>query len=472
MCKYNISLKECDKPKYIQIYEQLKLEIEQKKFDDGEALMPIRVLSSKLKVNCDTIVGAYKKLANEGFAFQKMGSGTFAKVKGVRINYKKKYSDILKKISYKKNDKYVDFTGETSSSVDFPVSVFKKVIDDVLDRDGTKALVCQEELGYRGLIESINSYFWNGNLDCDSLLIVTGAQMGIDAVSKAIVGINDNVVVEKPTYSGALSVFRFRRANIFQLDMNEGGIDVKKLENILKKNKIKCFYTMSYFQNPTTYTYSLENKKRILELAELYDFYIIEDDYLSELIYDPSVQYNSFKSMDTNDRVIYIKSFSKIFLPGIRIGYLISPSVFKEGIQNSKINTDISTSSLMQRVLDEYIRKDLWQEHIKTLKDEYGKRYSYMGQYLKDKFNDIIKFKPPDGGLNFYIKINDNVKIDCMELFNRCIEYNVLITPGVIFYINEDDGKKYFRLSFSQTNIVEIKKGLDIIYDILKQKMK
>jgi len=137
--------------------------------------------------------------------------------------------------------------------------------------------------------------------------------------------------------------------------MLEDGIDVTRFEKILKKNRIKCFYAMSYFQNPTGATYSLEKKLRILELAELYDFYIVEDDYLSELIYDNKL-YKSFKSLDINDRVIYIKSFSKIFLPGIRLGYMISPEKHKEYIQNSKINTDISTSSLMQRALDLHIK--------------------------------------------------------------------------------------------------------------------
>ncbi len=134
---------------------------------------------------------------------------------------------------------------------------------------------------------------------------------------------------------------------------------------------------MSYFQNPTGATYSLEKKLRILELAELYDFYIVEDDYLSELIYD-NKQYKSFKSLDINDRVIYIKSFSKIFLPGIRLGYMISPEKYKEHIQNSKINTDISTSSLMQRALDLYINKDLWKEHISYLNMAYKEKYDFM----------------------------------------------------------------------------------------------
>jgi len=225
---------------------------------------------------------------------------------------------------------------------------------------------------------------------------------------------------------------------------------------------------MSYFQSPSTITYSLEKKLQILELAEKYDFHIVEDDYLSELIYNKNIEYKSFRSLDKNDRVIYIKSFSKIFLPGIRIGYLITPEKFKEVIQNSKINTDISTSSLMQRALEIYIRNGYWREHIDNIKDIYSKRYEYMVSILKDKYYDELEAFSPGGGLNFYLKIKENIDFDCRELFFECLNKKVLITPGVIFYKNPSDGDKYFRISFSQSSKETIEKGLDIISEILK----
>lgn len=201
----------------------------------------------------------------------------------------------------------------------------------------------------------------------DDIIVVSGAQQGIDIASKSILNINDNVIVEKPTYVGALSIFKWRKVNIFEVPIKEDGIDLKAFEKILQKNEIRCFYTMSYFQNPTGVSYSIEKKKRILDLAEIYDFYIIEDDYLSELIYESSLEYMPFKWLDKYDRVIYIKSFSKIFLPGIRLGYLVAPEVFNEVLQSSKHNTDITTSSLMQRALDMYIAKGSWKIILRNL---------------------------------------------------------------------------------------------------------
>jgi len=468
MFKYEIEFNS-EIPKYVEISKHIQKMIDDNNIDDGEKLPSIRKLSKLLMVNDGTVVSAYKKLEVEGYAYQKMGSGTYAKRRDINIKFKKEYSNTLKKISGQDLKNYVDFTGEISSSEFFPVTVFKDVLNEVLDRDGVEAFAYKESLGYEGLRNSISTFFWDNKVSSEDILILSGAQQGIDIVSKSIINIHDNVVVEKPTYGGALTVFKWRRANIFEVDMLEDGVDLTQFEGILKKNRIKCFYAMSYFQNPTGATYSLEKKLRILELAALYDFYIVEDDYLSELIYDNKL-YKSFKSLDINDRVIYIKSFSKIFLPGIRLGYMISPEKHKEHIQNSKINTDISTSSLMQRALDLYINKDLWKEHISRLNTVYKEKYNFMIKCVEKNFGSNVSYYTPGGGIHFYFKIAANLKINSMELFYRCKIRNVLITPGILFYKNAQEGKDYFRLSFSEIRKPKIEEGIKIISEILSGK--
>ena len=472
MNKYVFPLKYNDIPKYIQIADRIKKLMDNNEIEDGEKLPSIRKLSLELNVNCITIVNAYKKLQNEGYAVQKIGSGTYAKRKDFKKNFKREYSEEIKKINGEKLKEYIDFSGEAACSDIFEVETFKNVLNEVLERDGIDALIYQEALGYEGLRESIDKYFWNGDVGACNILIISGAQQGIDVVAKALINVNDNVIIEKPTYSGALAVFKWRRANIFEVPVEYDGIDLEKFEKIVKKNKIKCFYTMSYFQNPTGISYCHDKKEALLKLAEKYDFYIIEDDYLSELIYDDKIKYESFKSLDRNDRVIYIKSFSKIFLPGIRIGYMICPLKFKESIQNSKVNTDISTSSLMQRALELYIRKGYWKEHIDKLNRTYKGRYYYIDSCMKNLFNDKASFKSPGGGLNFYLKIDDGILLNSMQLFNECKSSKILITPGVLFYKNASDGDKFFRLGFSQTEDDKIYKGIFAISKILEGRKK
>lgn len=466
MDKYSMSFENIKISKYEKIAQHIKKLIDKNIIKDGEKLPSIRKLAVFLKVNNTTIVNAYKKLEEEGYATQKVGSGTYAKRKEISININKKYGKVVRKINLKGVENYIDFSGEAACSDTFPIEPFKKVINEVLDRDGTKALVYQEALGYEGLRNSINKYFWNDKIDINNILVVSGAQQGIDIVSKSIVNVSDNIIIERPTYGGAIAVFKWRRANILEVPMEEDGMDLDYLEDLVKKNKVKIVYVMSYFQNPTGIVYSLQKKQRLLNMAEIYDFYIIEDDYLSELIYNDD-KYISFKSMDRNDRVIYIKSFSKIFLPGIRLGYMITPNKFRDVIQNSKINTDIATSSLMQRVLDIYIRKDVWKGYIEKLNSMYKSRYLFIKDNIKDleKYLDIYV---PTGGLHIYATIK-NPSINCLELFKILKEEGVLITPGVIFYKKPEEGMRYFRISFSQTSIEDIKKGFKIIEKVLKE---
>lgn len=462
----NIIFKE-EIPKYIQIADKFKELIESGSITDGEKLPTIRELSEKLDVNKITVINCYKKLKNEGFAYQKVGSGTFAKKKETISPFRKEYSKTFKLLKNDNTFEYVDFTGEITKEVFFPIKDFKEIINTVLERDGEEILLSQNTLGYENLRQTINDVFWDGNINTEDIIIVSGAQQGIDIASKALININDNVVVEKPTYGGALSVFKWRKANIFEIPIENDGINIEKFEEILKKNKITLFYAMSYFQNPTGISYSLEKKKRILELAKEYDFYIIEDDYLSELIYEESFNYIPFKHLDKENRVIYIKSFSKIFIPGIRLGYMIVPEKFRENFLRAKFNTDITTSTLMQRALEYYIANKDWKKNIHNLSIEYKKRYDLMGKIIKEELSDYVGYTEANGGLNYYLEIKDS-NISSRELFYRLRKKHVYITPGALFFRTNEEGDRSFRIGFSQTNCDSIIKGLRIIKEEFK----
>jgi len=462
---YDITFQE-EIPKYIQIADYLKKLIDNKKIKDSEKLPTIRELSKNLDVNKVTIVNAYNKLKADGYAYQKVGSGTYAKRKEITSAFNREYSKIFKSLKSEDLERIIDFTGETNSEIYFPMEDFKNVINKVLDRDGANALLIKEPLGYERLRKTINKSFWNNEIDLNNILIVSGAQQGIDIASKAIVNINDNVIVEKPTYGGAISVFKWRRANIFEIELEEDGVNLEAFEEVLKKNSISCFYTMSYFHNPTGISYSLEKKMKLLELANKYDFYIIEDDYLSELIYDKNITHEPFKSLDKYERVIYIKSFSKVFLPGIRLGYMITPSSFNESIQSSKINTDIATSSLMQRALELYISEGFWKKHIDYQQRLYEEKYQLMKNLIESELNDKVKYIDPKGGLYFYLKIK-NENITSKELFCKLKKKNVYITPGIIFFKDSLSEDYHFRISFSQVSKDKIIEGIELIKEEL-----
>jgi len=454
-------------PKYIQLSNKIKQMINSNILKDKEKLPSIRVLSSELNVNSVTIKNSYRKLMEEGYVDIVQGSGTYVNKIILNSRVVKDYKDTIKKITPAVKEDYIDFAKESLNSDYFPIESFKEIIIEVLNTYGAEALLYEETLGFMPLREIISEKFWNCKINKDNILILSGAQQGIDLASKVLVNINNNIVIEKPTYNGALNVFRWRRANIYDIEIDEHGINVNKLEELLKKKNIELIYLMTYFQNPTGISYSDENKEKLLYLAEKYDFFIIEDDYLSELIYSKNVKYKTLKSMDKNDRVIYIKSFSKIFLPGIRLGYLITPEKLKDSFQNFKINTDIATSSLMQRTLKLYMEKDYWVDHVKKMNILYSKKYKLTEKLLNSCLKEKINFFDPKGGLSFYLKLKDQVKIDTNQLFYLLKKKNVIITPSSIYYKNPEDGLRNFRISFSGLSDKQIKDGLFKIRDVL-----
>lgn len=470
MEKFKVRFKE-GLTKYLSIYERIKLLIERGNIKEGEKLPPIRDLADFLDVNKITIINAYKKLVQEGYAYQLQGSGTYAKNKDLVKSFKQDYNELFRKIASGDLKNWIDFTGETTSANFFKVERLKNVLDNVLVRDGVEALMYSDPLGYLELRRSINEEFWQGKNNLDNILIISGAQQGIDIVGKSLVNINDNILVEKPTYGGALLVFKLRRANILEVPMEEDGPNIEKLQGILKKNKIKCFYTMSYFQNPTGISCSLEKKKKIIDLAYKHDFYILEDDYLSELVYSKELNYMPYRALDS-ERVIYIKSFSKIFLPGIRMGYLIGPDKFKEEFQALKFNSDIATSSLMQRALQDYIKKGYWREHINILNKEYSKRYNFIRELIDENLKGLVSYSEPKGGLNLFLKINKDLNISSKELFYELKDRQTIITPGSIFFKNPKDGDESFRIGFSQIDYGKIEKGIKNIEEVLKGRCK
>ncbi|MGL4655699.1 MAG: PLP-dependent aminotransferase family protein [Sarcina sp.] len=467
--KFILKFKE-ESHKYIDIAEHIKMLIDKNLIVDGEKLPTIRGLSSFLKVNKDTIVSAYKKLGLEGYLYQSQGSGSYAKKRESIKSFRKEYNEIFQSISSGAKGEFIDLTSEITSAKFFEVDKLKEIFNEVLTRDGVLALSYNDSQGYIKLREVINEEFWNGENSINNMLITSGAQQGIDIVSKALINVNDGVVVEKPTYSGALAVFKLRKANIFEIAVEDDGIDVVALERILKKYKIKCLYTMSYFQNPTGVSCSLEKKKKIIELAKKYDFYILEDDYLSELRYDKILEHIPYRDLD-KDRVIYVKSFSKIFLPGVRVGYLVAPEKFSDILEHSKASSDISTSSLMQRALELYIRKGYWKKHVETLNKEYTKRYSYVVKLIKNKLGEYIDFVEPRGGLNLFLNIKKEIDIEAKELFYELIKKKTIITPGIIYFHNPRDGKKSFKIGFSEIDYNKIEQGINNIQDVFRERM-
>lgn len=461
-------------PLYQQIVSCIKDLIERDIIEVEDKLPPIRTLSKHLGVNNVTIVTAYQMLADENITYKIRGSGSYIAPKSDELLAQIAEFDNAEHQVYQMKDNQmtvtettINFATATPKANLFPVTDFKKAINHVLDRDLGEAFGYQEAKGYLPLRNSINDYLKHQNILAlpDSIQIISGAQQGLDIVSKAVLNYNDVVLVEAPTYSGAIASFRSRGVKIVQIPIQVDGVNIKKLEEMIKRYRPKMMYTMINCQNPTGYSYTHKKKEQLLELAKTYNMYILEDDYVSELVYSKSKSL-SLKSLDKYDQVIYIKSFSKILMPGLRLGFMIVPESLNQIILNAKQATDISTSGLIQKAFDVYLRNGNWERQLTHMKKIYHKRFEKMVESLNRYLPRSVHYYVPKGGILFWIELPKNK--DSRLFFEWIKNKEVAIVPGDMFYYAERKSNA-IRLSIAAVAEESIEEGVKKLSEFIQE---
>lgn len=418
-----------------------------------EKLPPIRKMAELLDVNNVTVVNAYKLLEDELLVYKKIGSGTFVapvseepeegtvKVQPQRVPY--------------------DFSISSPTADLFPVDDFKLVLNEVLERDKGFAFGYQESKGFLPLRQSLCQYLEAQEIKVspESLQIISGAQQGIDLVSKALLDYGDAVVVEAPTYTGAIANFKLKGANIIEVPLEKDGLSIEHLESLLKRQRIKLLYIMPNCQNPTGITYSEEKREKLLALSKQYNFWIVEDDYASDLHYG-QMQFRSLKRLNDSDKIIHIKSFSKVLMPGLRLGFMIVPTALADAIGMAKHTADISTSGLIQRAFDLYIRKGFWDKQMKSMRNLFEARYLKTKAILSEELPEGVSFIDPQGGYNFWITLPEGLSAD--EFTWKLGEHGIAVVAGSVFYHTQMKSTS-FRVSIAGLEADQIEEGLHLL---------
>ena len=440
--------------KYLQIYNHIKNLIINKNIKEYEKLPPIRKLSEAIGVNNATIVKVYELLENEGYIYKVIGSGTFA-------------SNIKVKKNLKKEKNVIHFDSGNPSTDIFPIDDFKKAINMALANEGSSLFEYDEGLGSEDLRENIVNYLGDRFIKTnkDNIQIISGAQQGIDIVCKGLINYSDVVFVEEPTYNGAIEVFKGRGAKIISIPMLDDGIDIGILKLKLEKIKPKLIYTMPNFQNPTGISYTTYKKKKLIELAEKYDFYILEDDFISDFKFD-SYDNRTIRSYDDKNRVIYIKSFSKILMPGLRIGIVEIPNELQRQILWAKYSSDISTPGLIQKSMYYYMKYFNWNEYLKSIDRVYSHKYRFAKDLIYNNLSDKLKVRNSNGGLNFFLELPRGYL--SQDFYEFLLSKGVSITPGTYFFENLVDDR-FFRINIANSSIADLEKGISIISESLEE---
>ncbi len=462
-------------PLYQQLAQQIKNLIFESQLKPDEKLPPIRKLAARLGVNNVTVVNAYRQLEQDGLLYSKVGSGTYVKPyppsRGANaltvtppfsgLEYSIPGLNIMDQGQLHIPSGSYNFASAIPTPELFPVADFKQILNEVLDRDGGSAFAYQEGQGYFPLRESLSRYLKDNGIGADesSIQVISGAQQGIDIIAKSLLKPGDFVITENPTYTGAIAAFKSRGARIVPAVLKEDGISIEYLQDVIEKYRPRLMYIIPNFQTPTGICYSEEKKKALLKLCQAYNIIIIEDDSFTDLSY--YTQRLPIKIMAGADKVIFIKSFSKILMPGLRLAFLLAPNNVIPGLLKAKHSSDISTPGLIQRAFDLYLRKGLWEKHLEYMKEKYQQRYHVMLEAMTNYLPPEITYSKSGGGLSFWLKLPAGGSSN--HFYTRCLEKKVIISPGSLFSASDERDSEYFRLSFAGLYPDEIVKGIQAL---------
>jgi len=364
----------------------------------------------------------------------------------------------------------ISFAGGLPSPDAFPLDEIKEITAKVLEQHGQKILQYGVTEGHNPLREFISSWVkrYAIETEVDNVLIVSGSSQGIDLAAKSFINPGDYVLVENPTFLSAIQTFKGYQARIIPVDMDQDGMIPEDLELKIREFKPKLLYTIPHYQNPTGITLSQERRERIMNIINRTNVVVIEDDPYVELRYYADIRCKNdrlpaLKSMDTNNQVIYLGSFSKIVSPGLRVGYVVADKEILRKMIICKQANDLHTSTLSQVIVYEFATTSLVR-HIRSINEGYLNKRNLMIEMLNKYMKRKARWTEPDGGLFLWLILDSN--INTSELLKQAVEKKVAYIPGFPFYA-EGGGENTMRLNFSNASLDDIKTGIERLAEII-----
>ena len=349
----------------------------------------------------------------------------------------------------------------------FPVEAFRRATNQVLDQEAVGALQYGITEGYMPLREWIAEHMQSKGftVSADEVLITTGSQQAMDLLVRVLVDKGDLVVVERPTFIATLQALDTCEADFLSGPMDDQGLMVDELERRLAGALPKLICAQPNFQNPSGVSMSLPRRMQLAHLAGERGIPIVEDDPYAELIYEGEAL-PSIKSFDAAGLTLYLGSFSKILMPGLRIGWAAGPAEVLEKMAVVKQSNDLHTDGLVQRVVNVMVRSGELPGHIDTLRIEYRRRRDAMLSALAEHFPPEATWTHPRGGLFVWVELPEGV--NCGDLMKPAVERLVLFPPGAGFF-RDGSGQNTMRLNFSNQPAVQIEEGVKRLGEVVKE---
>ncbi|MBI6871295.1 PLP-dependent aminotransferase family protein [Clostridium aciditolerans] len=362
----------------------------------------------------------------------------------------------------------ISFAGGLPDGELFPIEEMKKVTQKLLDEDGHNALQYSSTHGIKELREIIAEQIMaeaGVDITADNIMITCGSQQALEFSGRIFLDEGDVVICESPSYLGAITAFQAYGPKFVEVKMDNEGMVMEELEEALKNNpNAKFIYTVPDFQNPTGITLPVERRKKMVELAQKYDVLILEDNPYRNLIFEGD-RLPAIKSFDTDDRVIYHGTFSKVFCPGLRIGWVCTSKEFLDQYLLVKQSVDLQTNTMSQKETALYMKMYDLKENVNKIAAVYRRRRDLMLKTIQEEFPSNCSFTHPNGGLFLWVTLPEN--LDASDVLKKAMEMRVGFVPGIAFYPN-GNCRNNFRLNFSSMKDDQIVEGIKRLGEVLK----
>ncbi|MDQ7841194.1 MAG: PLP-dependent aminotransferase family protein [bacterium] len=479
-------------PAYIQIRNQLREQILRGDLPRGTRLPPERKMAQSLGVSRTTVVSAYDELAAEGLVEARVGRGTLIATppsgltergSGVRpLAWTAHMTNLAKRLQGEKPaglyalaelcnraDLAQLCNGVPDSSL-LPLDRIRQACEAVLRESAVAAVSAGAKHGIAPLREVIASRLARAGIasDADRVVVINGAQQGFDLLVRLLTEPGDTVIVESPTYLGAIDTFQAEGLRVIGIPVDRDGMDVDQAEFVVARYRPRFIYTVPTFQNPTGTTMSLERREKLLGIARRYQVPIIEDDPFGDLYFDEPPP-PRLKALDGSGHVLYLGTVSKVLASGLRVGWLVAPQPVVEAAARLKALSDSQPVSLSQHLVLEFMGRGWLDEHVDTMRAIYASRYRAMDAALRRHLPREASWTPPGGGISMWVELPQQV--GAQELLDAAAPRGVVFLPGHYLYPGGGPSNTC-RLNFSVPDEHEIGRGVEAMGSALRQVMR
>lgn len=385
-----------------------------------------------------------------------------------------KKSAIRELLKLTQRPEIISFAGGLPAPESFPIEQLKEISCEVLEQDGTSALQYGATEGVTELRQIlVDRYKAQGlNIELKNLVITTSSQQGLDLLAKIFINRGDKIIVGLPSYLGGLGAFNSYGGEMIGIKFDEKGMRADILEEKLSELKTqgikpKFIYIIPDFQNPAGITMPESRRLEIIAIAKKYDVLIVEDSPYREIRFEGKAQKTIYE-LDNSGQVILLGTFSKIFVPGFRIGWVIAHDKIVDKFVTAKQSTDLCTPTLNQKIAHKYIEKGYFDENLKGIIEQYHKKRDNMINAFKEYMPEGVKWTEPEGGLFLFLTLPGNM--DAEILFKKAIEKNVAFVLGTVFHC-DGSGKNTMRINFSYMPMDKTTEGVKRLAQVIKEEM-